>query len=133
AMPTVPASSEGRAVPISLDTLLRLAQMQNNQVRIARMKVDEAYADHEMAGKHWMPDLSVGMAAWRHDGGIQDFQGNLINSHYSSALGGLQLTGKYDWKETLYRRVEAERKYWQQKGDLSKLSNENLLDASCTY
>src|SRR5207244_547869 len=86
-----------------------------------------------LADKPWLPELSMGFAAYRHDGGIQDFQGELVRSHYGSMLAGLEVTGKYDWKEHLYRRVELERRVWQQKGELSKLTSENLLDASSTY
>ena len=127
------AGQQGKPVPISLDTVLRLAQDQNGQVRLARMKLDDAATEHYWASKHWMPDLSVGIGAYRHDGGIQDFNGNLLNSHYGSALAGIELSGKYDWKEVLYRRVEAERRVWQQKGELSKLTSENLLEAATTY
>jgi outer membrane protein TolC len=135
APPTAPLTppTAGRPIPLSLDAVLATAQDHNGQVRLARLKVDEAFADQEAALKHWLPDLSVGMSTWRHDGGIQDFQGNLLNTHYGGAFGGLELNGKYDWKEILVRRVEAERKFWQQKGELSKLTSENMLDASSTY
>jgi len=123
----------GTPIPISLDTVLQLAQDQNGQVRIARMRVEDALTDKEWASKHWIPDLFVGIGAYRHDGGIQDFQGNLLRSHYGNAFGGLELSGKYDWKQVLVRRVEAERRVWQQKGELSRLNNETLLDASTTY
>ena len=125
--------NDGKPIVVCLDTVLRLAQDQNNQVRLARMKVEDAQTDQKWADKHWLPDLSVGIGTWRHDGGIQDFQGNLVKSDYTSALAGLEITGKYDWKEVLFRRVEAERRLWQQKGELSKLTSENLLDASTTY
>lgn len=129
AIPVKPA----KAIAISLDTVLRLAQDQNGQVRLARMKLDAAADDHQWAKKHWLPDLSVGIAAYRHDGAIQDFEGNILRTHYSNALAGLEVSGKYDWQEHLFRKVEAERRVWQQKGELSKLTSENLLDASTTY
>ncbi len=122
-----------KAIPISLDTVFRLAQDHNGQVRLARLRVEDAMSDQHWASKHWLPDLSIGIGAWRHDGGIQDFQGNLLRSSYTSALGGLEFTGKYDWKEVLVKRVEAERSVWQQKAELSKLTSENLLDAASTY
>ena len=127
------ATQNGKPIPISLDTVFQLAQDQNGQVRLARMRLEDAETDQVWANKHWLPDLSAGIGAWRHDGGIQDFQGNLVRSDYSSMLAGLEVVGKYDWKEVLFRRVEAERRVWQQKGDLSKLTSENLLDASTTY
>jgi outer membrane protein TolC len=133
-VPTVAKAMEaGKPIPICLDTVLRLAQDQNGQVRLARMRLEDAETDQDWASKHWLPDLSIGMGAARHEGGIQDFQGNLIRSSYGSAIGGLELSGKYDWKEILYRKVETERRVWQQRGELSKLTSENLLDASTTY
>jgi outer membrane protein TolC len=131
--PVAGEAKSAQPIPISLDTVLRLAQDQNGQVRLARMRLDDAASDQQLANKPWLPDLSMGFAAYRHDGGIQDFQGNLVSSHYGSMLAGLEVTGKYDWKEHLYRRVESERRVWQQKGELSKLTSENLLDASSTY
>jgi outer membrane protein TolC len=131
-----PAVSEVKTpqpIPISLDTVLRLAQDQNGQVRLARLRLDDAASDQQWANKHWLPDLSLGFAAYQHSGGIQDFQGNLVRSNYSSTLAGIDITGKYDWKELLYRRVDAERRVWQQKGELSKLTSENLLEATSTY
>jgi outer membrane protein TolC len=127
------AVKDGKPIPICLDTVLRLAQDKNGQVRLARMRLADAETDQEWANKRWLPDLSVGIGAYHHDGGIQDFQGNLVRSDYNSALAGLEVTGKYDPKELLFRRVEAERRVWTQKGDLSKLTSENLLDASTTY
>ncbi len=124
---------DGKPIPISLDTVFRSAQDNNGQIRLARMRLDDATYDQQWAAKHWIPDLSVGIGTFRHEGAIQDFNGNVVQSSYGSALGGLELTGKYDWKETLFRRVEAERRVWQQKGELSKLTSENLLDASTTY
>src|SRR6516162_4870439 len=133
-LPTITEDAKtAQAVPISLDTVLRLAQDQNGQIRLARMKLEDAALDQRSASKHWLPDLSVGLGTYRHDGGIQDFEGNLVRSHYGSSLAGLELTGKYDWKEHLYRRVEAQRRVWQQKGEVSKLTSENLLEAASTY
>jgi len=132
-LPPPEEAKTGKPIPISLDTVLQLANDQNGQVRLLRMKVEDAQTDQQWANKHWMPDLSFGIGVYRHEGGIQDFQGNLIRSSYGSALGGLELSGKYDWKELLVRRVEAERKVWQQKGELSKLNSETLLDAATTY
>src|SRR6478752_6370764 len=88
AVPAVANAMEaGKPIPICLDTVLRLAQDQNGQVRLARMRLDDAENDQVWANKHWLPDLSVGMGAARHEGGIQDFQGNLVKSSYGSAIG----------------------------------------------
>lgn len=122
-----------KAVPISLDTVLRLAQDQNGMVRLAREKVAEAYAEQDLAAKRWLPEWSLGMGWWRHDGGIQDFHGNLLQTHYQGALGGMELRGAFDVRDVIFRRIEGERKIWQQQGELSRLNSEQLLDAATTY
>jgi outer membrane protein TolC len=132
-LPPPEEARTGKPIPISLDTVLQLANDQNGQVRILRMKVEDSQTDQQWANKHWLPDLSVGIGVYRHEGGIQDFQGNLLRSSYGSALAGLEVSGTYDWKVILLRRVEAERKVWQQRGELSKLNSETLLDAASTY
>jgi outer membrane protein TolC len=122
-----------KAVPISLDTVLCLTLDKNGQVRLAREKLQEAYAEQQLAGKRWLPDLWVGAGVWRHEGGIQDFDGNLLRSSYGSVFSGLELHGKLDIRDVIFQRLQAERKVWQQQGELSRFSNDQLLDAASTY
>jgi outer membrane protein TolC len=122
-----------KVLPISLDTVLRLAEDRNGQIGIARERLQEAYAQHEAAAKRWLPDLYVGPAWYRHEGGIQDFTGQFLHSSYGSLVAGLEVCGQLDLRDVAYQRIDAERKVWQQKGELSKLTNETLLDAAATY
>src|SRR5436305_56696 len=55
-----PIPHEDRTVPIGLDTVLRLAQDRNGQVQIARARLEEAYADQDIARKSWLPQLVAG-------------------------------------------------------------------------
>jgi outer membrane protein TolC len=127
------AEAAAKALPISLDTVFRLAQDRNGQIAVARQRLEEAYAKQDIAAKQWLPDISIGTAYYRHEGGIQDFTGELIHSSYGSLFAGLELRGKLDPREAAYQRIDAARKVWQQKGDLSKLTSETLLDAAGTY
>ena len=120
-------------IPISIDAVLRLAQDQNGEVAVAREKLAEAFGEADVAAKGWIPDLTVGGSFYRHDGGIQDFNGNLIRSHYSSLFGGLEVRGKFNVHEFTYQKLDAARKVWKQRGELSKLTSEKLLDATSTY
>jgi outer membrane protein TolC len=129
--PAVPA--EPKALPVSLDTVFRLAQDQNVQVSLAREKLQEAFADKELADKAWLPELFVGPSYYRHEGGIANEDGRLTHSSFGSFFAGLELNGRLDLREVVYRQVDAERRIWQQKGELSRLTSENLLDAASTY
>src|SRR5262249_25441943 len=63
--------SPAKSLPVSLDTVLRLADEHNAQIRLAREKVR---AD-ESAGASsalLLPDIYLGPAWYRHEGGIQN-------------------------------------------------------------
>jgi len=125
--------ADPKAVPITLDTVMRLARDQNGQVQLAREKLHEAYVEQALARKRWLPELSIGAGFWRHEGGIQDFQGNLVHSSYGSMVGGLEVRSTYDHRDVIFQRLEAERKVWQQQGELTRFTSDQLLDAATTY
>ena len=133
AAPPAAATVPPNALALSLDTVMRLAQDRNGQVRIARLRVEEAVARQALADNHWLPEITVGPSYYRHEGGIQDFQGNLVRSSYGSVSGGLEVRGKLDLRDLAVKRIEAERNAVQRRGDLSKLSSEELLGAASIY
>ena len=128
-----PAQLGPKAVPIGLDAVLCLARDQNGQVRLAREKLAEAFAEQDLAAKRWLPEISVGIGYWRHEGGIQDFDGNLLRSSYGSVFAGLEVRNRLDIRDAIFQRLDAARKVWQQQGELSKFTSEQLLDAATTY
>ena len=73
-----------KVLPISIDTVLRLAEDQNAQVGVARERVSEAYAEKDVAAYAWLPKLYAGIAYYRHEGGIQNEDGTLQHSSFSS-------------------------------------------------
>jgi outer membrane protein TolC len=122
-----------KTLPISLDTVLRLAQDQNGQINLAREKLQEAFANRDVAGKRWLPDVYVGSAYWRHEGGIQNEDGTLTNSSFGGAFAGTEIYARINVRDLAFQKIDAERKIWQQKGELSQFTSENLLDAATTY
>src|SRR5262249_44015720 len=70
---------------------------------------------------------------YRHEGGIAFEDGSLIHSSFGSFFGGVELDAHLDLRDVVYQKVDAERKVWQQKGELSRITNEQLLDAANTY
>jgi outer membrane protein TolC len=122
-----------RQVPISLDTVFRLAESQNGQTAVARLKLDEAFANQELAAKAWLPDLWIGAGWYRHEGGIANEDGTIVRSSFSSMFAGAELHGRFDLREAVYQKVDAERRSWQQRAEVSKLTSEALLEASTTY
>jgi outer membrane protein TolC len=129
-----PAEQHAPAVlPIGLDTVLRLAEEQNGQIGLARERVNEAFAEKELARTAWLPAINVGPAYYRHEGGVQDEDGHLTRSSTGALFAGMELNGKIDLREATFRKVNAERQVWQKKGELSRVTTDILLDASTTY
>jgi outer membrane protein TolC len=127
------AEAQRRAVPISMDTVLRLTGDQNKQITIAREKVREATVDKDIADLGWLPAIYVGSAYWRHEGGIQDPDGSFIHSSSGAMFEGMEMDARVDIKEYAFQKVNAERKVWQQRGELSKTTSDTLMEAANTY
>jgi outer membrane protein TolC len=120
-------------LPITLDTVLRLAEEHNPRIGLAREKVHESLLKQEENCRSWLPDVYAGMGYYRHEGGIQDFQGNLVHSSYQSLYPGLTLESELDLREATFRQIKGERDIWQQKAELSQVNSEILLEAATTY
>ncbi len=131
AVETAPMPAGG--VPINLDTVLRLSRDQSGPIALARERIQEALSEKSLADKRWLPDLFVGAGFYRHEGGIQDFDGQLLRSSFGSLFAGVELRGTWDLREAVFLKVEAARKVWQKQGELARLTSDNLVDAAGTY
>lgn len=132
--PARPGSAPvAKQVPISMDTVLRLAEYQNPQMAIARVRVEEACAARAVADKAWLPSVNAGATYYRHEGGISDFNGDLINSSWGSLFAGLEINSRLDLREAVFQKLNAQRALWQEKGDYQRVACETLVDAASTY
>lgn len=127
------AAAGPQVVPIALDTVFQIAEEQNPQIGIAREKVREACAEKRVAAARWLPDLYVGTAYYRHEGGIQNFNGDLIRSSTGAMFAGMEINGQLDLRDYAFQKVSAQRRVWQQKGELTRISTETVLEAANTY
>ncbi len=122
-----------REVPITLDTVFRLAEEHNARIGVAREKLHESLLLEEQACRSWLPDIYAGVAYYRHEGGIQNFQGDLIHSSTQALYPGMQIDSELDLREATFRQISSARQVWQQKAELSQINSEILLDAATTY
>src|SRR5438046_2803060 len=80
---------------IDRPTVLRLAHAQHLDIKMAREKLAEAQADNESATLKFFPWLTAGIAYRRHDGQIQNTEGDILTvSKQSYAPGGV-LVGQW--------------------------------------
>ena len=85
----VSGGESGRVLPIDLASALKLADADNTRIALAREKVIEAEADLAAAKALLIPDLSVGASYHRHDGQLQETNGNIQDVSRSSSFAGL--------------------------------------------
>ncbi len=130
-----PAAEIGpvKVLPINLDTVLHLAEVQNGQVSQARARVEEAFAEKDLAAKAWLPNVNIGTEYTRHEGGIANEDGTITISSFSTLFAGLDITGKLDLRTAVFLKINAEREVLQQRGELRRITSENLLEATSTY
>jgi outer membrane protein TolC len=120
-------------VPITLESVFRLAEAQNPRIAQAREKLNESLLTQEMNSRCWLPDVYAGLAYYRHEGGIQGFDGRLIHSSTGALVPGLNIQSEIDLREATFRALNEERLIWQDKGEKARIDNEVLLEAASTY
>jgi outer membrane protein TolC len=128
-----PAPAEPRVVPITLDAVLRLAEAHNARIALARARLHESQLTTAQGALGWLPNTYAGIAYYRHEGGIQDFTGQLLHSSTGALYPGLQIQSELDLREGVFQLIDLERRVWQSKAELSQVNNEVLLEAVTTY
>jgi outer membrane protein TolC len=129
---TVP-QNRPRMLPVTLDAVLHLAEGQNPQVALARERLEESHAEQALAEMSWIPTINGGIAYYRHEGGIQDQTGFLVQSSSQALYPGLDMAARLDLRNRVYQQLNAERQVLQQQGELARITSENLLEAATTY
>lgn len=99
--PPAPEGNEGAAnafsdglfentqkLPIDLATALQVTAGQNPQVGYAQQRIQEAYAQHRSAEVLWVPSIRAGVNYNKHDGTIQNVEGEIVENSRSSVYTG---------------------------------------------
>jgi outer membrane protein TolC len=78
----------GNTMPIDFAAALSLTQGQNPRIAFAQAQVAQAYGQYEAARVMWLPSLRAGMNYNKHEGRIQDVEGDNIEVSRGAAFGG---------------------------------------------
>jgi outer membrane protein TolC len=76
------------SLPIDLATALQVTTGQNPQVGFAQQRIQEAYARLRSAEVLWVPSIRAGFNYNKHDGVIQNVEGDMITNSRSSLYTG---------------------------------------------
>src|SRR5262249_17796549 len=77
------------ASPIDLPTSLRLAGVANPEILLARERVVEATAIHQLAAAQFLPNINAGANLDLHRGNLQQSNGNILKVNRNALYVGL--------------------------------------------
>lgn len=147
--PHVPAGDsyvqpEGQS--IDLTTALALVGGDHPTVGIAQWRVQEAYAQLEQAETLWLPTLRAGFSYYRHDGTLQNSNGNILNVNRSSFQSGLGagtigagitqrpgVVAQFHLADAIFQPRIAEANSWAQEHAATAAYNDQLRDVALAY
>lgn len=148
-VPHVPAGDsyvqpEGQS--IDLTTALALVGGDHPTVGIAQWRVQEAYAQLEQAETLWLPTLRAGFSYYRHDGTLQNSNGNILNVNRSSFQSGLGagtigagitqrpgIYAQFHLVDAIFQPRIAEANSWAQEHAATAAYNDQLRDVALAY
>ena len=87
-VPITPSILDPNARPIDLGTALRLANVENPELNLARQLVVESAALRMLAAAQILPSLNVGTNYDGHQGNLQQSNGNILSVNRSSVYVG---------------------------------------------
>lgn len=127
------ASTTGEPQPIDLPTALRLANVQNPEIALARERIREALAIQDRAEMLWLPDVAFGTNWTRHDGQIQRAVGDVFTTSRSALFVGGGPVLSVDLSEALYAPLAARQFTEARRAGAAAVANERLLDVALAY
>ena len=131
---------------IDLATALKLADLDNTKVALAREKIAEAEARLLQARTLLLPDLSAGASYHRHEGPLQETNGNVLDVDRSSRFAGLgagavgagdvQIAGvglKVDLAEAFYAPLAARQRADSARAESDAVRNRVLFETAAAW
>jgi outer membrane protein TolC len=143
---TASANQEPEFYQIDLPTALRLASAQNYKIALAIEKIAEAAAQVDRSKVLLLPTVAVGASYNRHEGQIQETNGNVLNvnrsSHYAGLGAGAVGAGTIrvpgvslivDLEDAFFEPLAARQNALAAKAGAHAVTNQVLLDVSISY
>lgn len=128
-----PTAASAEPQPIDLPTALRLANVQNPEIALARERVREALAVQDRAEVLWLPNFEFGPIWTRHDGQIQRATGEIPTVSRSALFIGGGPVLSVDLSEALYAPLAVRQLTEARRAGAVGVANERLLDVAVAY
>ncbi|MEQ1861340.1 MAG: TolC family protein [Chthoniobacteraceae bacterium] len=102
-------AAEPAAQPINLAAVMRIAGADNIDIQLAQQRFVEAEANHRQALAQFFPYLAPGLAYKRHEGNIQNVEGDILDIDKQSLALGVSVAAQLDLGDSIYKSMVAAR------------------------
>ena len=130
--PTAPVSGQ-QPFPINLPTAMKLAGAAPLDIAIATARLQVASARLQQAQVLWLPTLQVGADYFRHDGQIQDVQGNVFTTSKSSLVVGAAPNLVFAVSDAIFGPLAARQVLRAREGEVQAARNDSLNAVAIAY
>jgi outer membrane protein TolC len=122
-----------KPLPINLATALQLANARSIDIAVAAERVRLAAAQYERAHVLWLPTIQFGVDYFRHDGRIQDVQGNIIDTSKSSFMLGAAPNAVFALSDALFAPLAARQVVQARQASVLAATNDTALSVAEAY
>jgi outer membrane protein TolC len=130
-LPNVPAGE--RALPINLPTAMHLAGARPLDIALASERIRVAAAELQRAQVLWVPTIYLGADYFRHDGQLQDVDGNVFGTSKSSVLLGAGPSAVFAICDAIFAPLAARQTLQARQAALQVATNDSLLAVAEAY
>jgi outer membrane protein TolC len=124
-------------LPINLPTALQLANTQPLDVQLALERVRGATAALSQAQALWLPTVTVGADYQRHDGQIQDANGDIVTNTHSSLMfgagSGIGSSAVLSIDDAIFAPLAAKQSLRARQADVQAATNDSMLAVTDAY
>src|SRR5262249_41494614 len=118
---------------INLASALQLANARSVDVAVAGERVRLAAAQYDRAHVAWLPTIQLGIDYFRHDGRIQDVQGNIIDTSKSSFMLGAAPNAVFALSDAIFAPLAARQVVQAREAELQASTNDTPLSVAEAY
>jgi outer membrane protein TolC len=123
----------GKPYPINLPTAMKLGNARGLDIELASRRLQVAAAELQHAKVLWLPNLIFGTDYYRHDGQIQDIQGNVFGtSKQGFMVGGAPYT-VFAFADAIFSPLAIRQTVRAREAQMQAAANDTLLAVVQAY
>jgi hypothetical protein len=137
-VPSIPGPASfptagGKPYPINLPTAMKLGNARGLDIELASRRLQAAGAELQRAKVLWVPNLIFGTDYYRHDGQIQDIQGNVFGtSKQGFSIGGAPYM-VFSFADAIFSPLAARQTTRARQAEVQAATNDTLLAVTQAY